>query len=127
VMSPYITLDPGEEHVFSIQWALTSGSGPVVDSRWIGTVSEPLSATRSGQSVALKGAFGVFSPGSLIATFYNDHGVILLQKKLQSVDPRTAIHIDQNLDLPPGTFRISILVQDGDGENLGFLDNALVK
>jgi Domain of unknown function (DUF4380) len=127
VMSPYITLEPAEEHVFSVQWAVTSASSPVVDSRWIGTVSEPLSASRSGKSVSLKGTFGVFSPGSAVATFYNDHGVILLQKKLQSVDPRTATRIDQNLDLPSGTFRISILVQDGDGENLGFLDNAIVR
>lgn len=127
VMSPYITLGPGEEQVFSVQWAVTSSSGPVVDSRWIGTVSEPLSAIRSGKSVSLKGTFGVFSPGSAVATFYNDHGVILLQKKLQNVDPRTPTRLDENLDLPSGTFRISILVQDGDGENLGFLDNAVVR
>jgi hypothetical protein len=127
VMSPYITLDPGEEHVFTVQWALTSASGPVVDTRWIGTISQQLSAVRSGDSVALKGTFGVFSPGDLVATFYDGHGVILLQKKLQRVDPQTSVQLDQTLGLPPSTFRISLLVQDTDGENLGYLANAIVQ
>jgi hypothetical protein len=127
VLSPYITLDPGEEHVFTVQWAVTAASGPVLDNKWIGTVSQPLSAVRNGKSVQLRETLGVFSPGSLLATFYDDHGVILLQKKLQDVDPRTAIHIDQMVDLPAGTFRVSVLVQDGNGDNLGFIGNAILR
>jgi hypothetical protein len=126
-MSPYITLDPGEEHVFTVEWALTAASGAVVDTRWAGIVSQPLSATRNGKSVVLRGVLGAFSPGSLVATFYDDHGVVLLQKKLQSADPRAAINIDQSMDLPASTFRISVMVQDADGENLGFLGNAIVR
>jgi len=127
ILSPYITLDPGEEHLFTVEWALAACSGPVTDTQWIGIVNEPFSAVRNGKSVELKGTLGVFSPGVLVATFYDDHGVILLRKKLQDIDPRGPVQLNQNVNLPPGTFRISVLVQDGDGANLGFLGNAILR
>jgi len=126
VVSPYITLAPGEERLFTVEWSLTGVARPIVDSRWIGVASEPFTAASRGKSVDLKGRFGVYSPGALEATFYDDHGVILLQKKLQDVDPRTEVKLDQAVDAPAGTFRISICVRNGGGENLGFLGNAIL-
>lgn len=127
VLSPMITLDPGEEHSFPIEWAVTGSKGSVVESRWIGVVNEPLSATVADKSVELKAVFGVFAPGALFATFYDQHGVILAHKKLLDADPRTAIHLAQHVELPANTFRISISLHDADGENLGFLGNAILR
>jgi hypothetical protein len=125
VLSPLITLNPGEEHSFPIEWAVTGSNGPVVESRWIGVVNEPLSATAAGNTVELRAVLGVFAPGSLYASFYDQHGVILAHKKLLDVDPRTAIQLSQHVDRPAGTFRVSVSLQDADGENLGFLGNAI--
>ena len=122
-----ITLNPGEEHSFPIEWAVTGSNGPVVESRWIGVVNEPLSATVSEKSVELKAVFGVFAPGSLYATFYDQHGIILADKKLQDADPRSAIHLSQRVELPANTFRISVSLHDANGENLGFLGNAILR
>ncbi len=127
VLSPMITLNPGEERSFPIEWAVTGSNSPVVESRWIGVVNEPLSALIADNSVELKGVFGVFAPGSLYATFYDQHGVILAQKKLQHSDPRAAVHLAQRVELPANTFRASISLRDSDGENLGFLGNAILR
>ncbi|MGA8103666.1 MAG: DUF4380 domain-containing protein [Candidatus Acidiferrales bacterium] len=126
-MSPYITLDPGQEHVFTIEWAVTDAMSPIADSRWVGVVSEPFSAVPAAKSVALKGAFGVYRPGSLQVTFFDGHGAVLQQKKLQDVDPRTAVRLDQVTDLPAGTYRLSLCVRDAAGENLGFLGNVVLR
>ena len=127
VLSPMITLNPGEEHSFPIEWAVTGSNGPVVESRWIGVVNEPLSATVSEKSVELKAVFGVFTPSALVATFYDQHGVILAHKKLVDADPRTAVHLAARVELPANTFRISVSLHDSDGENLGFLGNAILR
>jgi hypothetical protein len=126
VVSPYITLDPGEERLFTVEWSLTGLAKPIMDSRWIGVASAAFTAVSSGESVNLKGRFGVYSPGVLEATFYDDHGVVLLEKKLQDVDPRTEVKLDQALELPAGTFRVSICVRNEAGENLGFMGNAIL-
>jgi hypothetical protein len=126
VVSPYITLAPGEEHLFTVEWSVTGVTPPVVDSRWIGVAGEPFAAIPSGKSVELKGKFGVFSPGVLVATFYDDHGVILLQKTIEDVDPRKEVRLDREVELPAGTFRISVSVRNAAGDNLGFLGNAVI-
>lgn len=127
VLSPIITLNPGEEHSFPIEWAMTGSNGPVVESRWVGVVNEPLSATVADKSVELKAVFGVFAPGSLFATFYDQHGIILADTKLQAADPRSAVCLSQRVALPADTFRISVSLHDAGGENLGFLGNAILR
>jgi hypothetical protein len=127
IMSPFITLEPGEERLFTVEWAVTNSQTRIAENRWIGDVSEPLKALPSGTSVLLRGTFGVFSPGTLEAGFYDEHGVILLQKKLGVVDPRRVVTLDQSVELPSTTFRISVWVQDDDGQNLGFLGNAILR
>jgi hypothetical protein len=127
VMSPYITLNPSEEHTFTVEWAVTGAPSPIAESRWVGVVSEPFTAVPAGKSVALKGTFGVYRPGSLEATFFDDHGIALQRKRLQDVDPRTAVRLDQTTDLPADAFRVSLCVRDEAGENLGFLGNVILR
>jgi hypothetical protein len=127
VMSPYISLEPAEEHVFTVEWAVTDAPAPIVESRRAGVVSEPFTVAPSGASVVLKGTFGVFRPGSLEATFFDERGVILQQKNLQDVDPRTAVRLSQSVALPPATFRISLCIRNASGENLGYLGNVILR
>jgi Domain of unknown function (DUF4380) len=127
ILSPFISLDPGEERTFTVEWAVADAPPPVVDSRWIGVVSDRFKAVPSGASVNLKGTFGVFAPGSLEATFYDEHGIVLQERKLQDVDPRAAVHLSDTEPLPANTFRISLWVRNSAGENLGFLGNAILK
>jgi len=127
IMSPYITLNPNEEHLFTVEWAVADVPPPVVDSRWSGVVGEPLTVVKSGATATLNGTFGVYFPGSLEAIFYDEHGVILQERKLQDVDPRTAVHLSQTVTLPASTFRVSVCVLNSAGDNVGFLGNAVLK
>jgi len=128
VLSPYATLDPGEEYLFTVHWSPTSVVNPIVDAAWAGAVSEPLTAKAEGggDSIRLMGVFGVFTPGTLIASFYSPMGEELGHDTLQSVDPRQVVRLNKSVPLPKDTFRVSISVRDEDGENRGFLGNVIV-
>jgi hypothetical protein len=127
VLSPYATLWPGEEYTFPVYWAPTRIPNPAQDPGSAGAVSEPLSAKITRGAVTLKGVFGVFVPGTLEAVFYSRFGEELASETLQEVDPREVVRLDRSLSLPANSFRVSVLVRDADGENRGFLGNAIFK
>ena len=127
VLSPYAALDPGEEYLFTVQWAPTRVPNPILNAVSAGAISEPLSARVEGSRVNLKGVFGVFTPGTTEAVFYSGFGEELAHETLQAVDPREVFRLEQSVPLPAGAFRVSLLVRDADGENRGFLGNAILK
>jgi hypothetical protein len=128
VLSPYATLEPGEEYSFPIYWAPTRIPNPV----WggptsAGAISEPLSGKLEGGSVTLKGTFGVFVPGTLQANFYSVMGEEVGHATLQAVDPRVVVRLDKSVPAPAGAFRVSVSVQDAEGVNRGFLGNVILR
>jgi hypothetical protein len=126
VLSPYATLDPGEQYEFTVHWAPTSVTNPIVNAVWAGAISQPLSAMVEGSNVMLKGTFGVFVPGELVANFYSVMGEVLGNTALQTVDPRQVVRLDKTAKLPAGTFRVSIYVRDSEGQNRGYLGNVVL-
>jgi Domain of unknown function (DUF4380) len=127
VLSPYASLDPGEEYEFTVNWAPTRAPNPIRNARWAGAVSEPLSAEAARGQVRLRGVFGVFTPGSLQAVFYSAQGQELARQTLLAADPREVARLDQSVPLPKDAYRVSVRLLDADGENCGFLGNALLK
>jgi Domain of unknown function (DUF4380) len=126
VLSPYATLDPGEQTEFTVHWAPTSVTNPIVKAVWAGAISQPFSVEADGTSVVLKGTFGVFVPGELVANFYSAMGEVLGQEELQAVDPRQVVRLDKAVAMPANTFRISIYVRDSEGQNRGYLGNLVL-
>ena len=127
VLSPYATLKPGEEYSFPVYWSPTRVTNPVKNAVWAGAISEPLTGKLEGGNVNLKGTFGVFVPGTLEAFFYSVMGEELGRTRLQSVDPREVVKLDKTVPAPNDVFRVSVAVFDADGNNLGFLGNAILK
>jgi hypothetical protein len=127
VISPFAQLDPGEEYSFTVQWSPTRAPNPIRNTNWAGAISETFSAKAEGAKIQLKGVFGVFTPGTIEAVFYNNMGEEMTHEILQAVDPREVVRIDKSVPLPEGAFRVSILVRDSDGENRGFLGNVVLK
>ena len=127
VMSPYATLNPGEEYSFPVYWSPTRVTNPIKEAVWAGAISSPLAAEISGTQVALRGTFGVFVPGKLVARFFTAKGEIVASETLQPVDPREVVQVNKTVPLPAEAFRVSIFVQDGNGENRGFLGNAVLR
>ena len=126
-MSPYAALDPGEEYSFPIYWSPTRVTDPIREAVWGGVISEPFAAKVDGGRVNLRGTFGVFTLGTLQATFYSVMGEELGHETLQAVDPREVVRLDKAVALPAQTYRISVCVRDANGENHGFLGNAILK
>ena len=126
-MSPYATLEPGEEYSYPISWSPTRVTDPVHDAVPAGVISEPFSARVDGSRVALRGTFGVYGPGTLEAVFYSLMGEELRREPLQPVDPREIAKLDKSVPLPPETYRVSVRVLDSEGENRGWLGNTVLK
>ena len=128
VLSPYATLEPGEEYAFPVYWAPTRMPNPIAgEPTSAGAISEPLSGRIEGGNVILKGTFGVFVPGTLQGNFYSAMGEELDHVALQSVDPREVVRLDKSVPAPAEAFRVSLSVQDRDGENRGFLGNVILR
>ncbi len=127
-MSPYATLQPGEEYSYPIYWSPTRVPNPIAsDPTSGGVASEPLTGKLDGASVTLKGTFGVFSPGTLQADFLSAMGEELGHVTLQAVDPREVVRLDKTVPCPGNAFRISLTARDRDGENRGFLGNFILR
>ena len=127
VLSPYATLDPGQEYSFPVYLLPTRISNPVQDVVQAGAVCQPLSAKVESRQVSLHGVYGVFQPGILEAVFYSASGEELTHVQLMLVDPRTVVKLDKSVVLPPQAFRVSLRVLDSNGENLGYLGNTVLK
>jgi hypothetical protein len=127
VLSPFATLDPGEEYKFTVHWCPTRVPNPIVGATWAGAISQPLTAEVEGSQVILKGVFGVFTPGTAEATFYTRRGEELNRVMLARVDPREVFRLDQAVPRPAAAFRVNIVLRDEDGENCGYLGNAILR
>ncbi|MBZ5514220.1 MAG: DUF4380 domain-containing protein [Acidobacteriia bacterium] len=126
-MSPYATLEPGEEYAHPIYWSPTRVTNPVHDAVPAGLISEPLSGKAEAGRVTLHGSFGVFVPGTLEAVFYSLMGEELSHESLQAADPREVVKLETSVAVPPEAYRVSIYVRDAEGENRGFLGNLILK
>ena len=127
-MSPYARLEPGEEYSYPIYWSPTRVPDPITSEPTSGgVVSKPLTAKLDGTTVALKGTFGVFTPGTLQAEFFSSMGEELGRVTLQTVDPREVVKLDKTVPCPANAFRVSLSAHDRDGQNRGFLGNFILR
>jgi Domain of unknown function (DUF4380) len=126
VLSPFATLEPGDEYNFTVQWSPTRAPNPIHDSVWAGAISEPFSASVNGNQATLRGVFGAFMPGTLEATFYSTLGEELSHENLMSVDPREVVRLDKSIAVPAGAYRVSVRLLDAKGGNRGFLGNVIL-
>jgi hypothetical protein len=127
-MSPYARLEPGEEYSYPIFWSVARVPYPVfTDPTSGGMISEPLLGKLDGNTVTLKGTFGVFSPGTLQAEFFSAMGEELGRFALQAVDPREVVRLDKTIPCPANAFRVSLAALDRDGQNRGFLGNFILR
>lgn len=127
-MSPYATLQPGEEYSYPIWWSPTRVSYPLAgDPTSGGVISEPLGARLDGTMVTLKGTFGVFTPGTLEAEFFGAMNQELGHVTLMEVDPREVVRLDKTVPCPADAYRVNLTARDRGGENRGFLGNFILR
>jgi hypothetical protein len=121
INSPMILLAPGESYAMDTQWFPTRAGKDLKNVTNAGIVERPLAAHSTVMGIRLSGSFGVFYPGKLIAHFYDAHGVESRATPLLSVDPAIAVELEEELEVPPTTERVSIHLIDDDGKDRGSL------
>jgi Domain of unknown function (DUF4380) len=126
-LSPFATLEPGDDYTFTVQWSPTRAPNPIQNTTSVAAISEALSGNLSGSQVKLKGVFGVFIPGTLEAVFYSTQGEELSRENLGAVNPLEVVRLDKAISIPKGAFRVSVRLLDTSGENRGFLGNVILK
>ncbi|WP_334269163.1 hypothetical protein [Edaphobacter sp. HDX4] len=127
VNSPIVTLQPGGSQAFDTVWHPIAISEQPQEMRAPGVVVEQLKAVHGSQGVSLHGSFSVFSPGTLIASFFNQHGLEVARKEIETVDPAKAIALDTTVPAEDSAVRVYLVVKGTSGEDEGILAKAKIE
>ncbi len=122
--SPMADLAPGSTYAMDTEWLPTRLEGPVATVAYAAAVSKPVEAVAAGGKIQLSGTFGVFFPGKLVAYLYDRDGIQTGEAQLQTVSPLRFVTLQQSVDAPPGTARVSIHLVDPNGSDRGSLGEA---
>ena len=126
INSPMVRLDPGETYAMETQWYPTRVGPDLKSVTYAGVVGRPLTASGTTNGLVLAGEFGVFFAGQLEARFYNGRGLRMGNSTVQKVSPLELVTLQQTVQAPAETARISIHVIDQHGMDRGPLGEAMV-
>jgi hypothetical protein len=135
VLSPYAELGPGEEYTYNYEWysARIPKDSPVIECNKIGVICEPLFAELKGNSLSLKGKFGVFYSGIMeviLLNADNQHLETLSPKlratPLEPIDFSVLSEQLQKVKMPDKALQIMIQLKDNKGELVGQLAEAKI-
>ena len=124
--SPLVTLLPGNTYTFDSEWLPTRASSEFFDVSHPGLVGTPLLATRVTGGVRLRGSFGVFFPGRLVARCYDLRGVYLNPYPLVDVSPLEPASLESTIGAAVDCARVSVHLIDARGLDRGSLGEAYV-
>ena len=124
--SPVVRLDPGETYAMDTQWLPARMGSELKTATYAGVVGRQLTASGSSGKVSLAGEFGVFFPGQLEARFYDRQGSELGTAQVQDVTPLEVVNLQQTVQAPGETARVSLHLVDRNGLDRGPLGEAVV-
>lgn len=125
--SPLVRLDPGETYAMDTQWFPTRMGSDLKSATYAGVVGRPLSAVTTPGGLALAGTFGVFFAGQLEARFYDKGGARLGVLDVERVTPTDLVTLQQTVQAPAGTERVSLHLIDRRGLDRGPLGEVAVQ
>jgi hypothetical protein len=127
INSPLCRLRAGESCDLETEWLPTRAGSEFHSVTDAGVVLRPLRATRlENGKIGLSGSFGVFFAGRLVAHFYDEHGSSLGTAAIAAVDPVEAVSLETEIAPPGKPARISLHLEDGNGLDLGSLQEVQV-
>lgn len=124
INSPIVSLNPGETYAMDTEWLPTRMEGSVSDVSDAAITGEPLAVTPSPGGIHLTGSFGVFFAGRLVARLFDQRGVALGEVAVEDVSPLKMVKLDQTIQTPLSTARVSIHLVDTQGKDRGSLGEA---
>jgi hypothetical protein len=126
VNSPLVKLEPGASYAMDTQWYPVRMGSDFKTATYAGVIGRPLSAAKSADGIAVSGKFGVFFPGQLELRSYDRAGVRVRTVGLREVTPREIVDLEQTVQVPSETVRVSLHLIDPDGVDRGPLGETTV-
>ncbi|MCC7493686.1 MAG: hypothetical protein IT204_15125 [Fimbriimonadaceae bacterium] len=103
-------LAPQESLALTVWYGAATCPSPIVAATRGGVVSQPLQAEKLGDSVQLRGLFGVFYAGDAQVVFYDQEGRELARTKPVPVHPVEAYRLDTVAVLPDRAVRAAVMI-----------------
>lgn len=109
ILSPLITIPSGEQAHFTLEWGTCRADAPIVDVSEAGCLTIPLAVTHLTDGyVQVTATGGVFERGILQLVWQDATGATLRVDPVGTVDPLSAISLDQVVQ-PPANARQAML------------------
>jgi hypothetical protein len=112
INSPMVRLDPGETYAMDTQWYPARMGSNLKTATYSGVIGRPLTASTTPNGLALAGEFGVFFPGQIEVRYYDARGMPLGTAIVQEVSPLDMVTLQQTVQAPAETARVSIHLID---------------
>ncbi|MBI2505379.1 MAG: hypothetical protein HYW07_19375 [Candidatus Latescibacteria bacterium] len=124
VVSPIVELAPGGgRYTFVEDWWATKVKGPILRVNQVGAIARRLTVDGGGAN----GRYGVFYIGTARLVFLDAKLQVLGQGARHPVTPLETFSLDEEVDMPEGTTRVEVWVENAARERVGVLDSAELK
>lgn len=111
VLSPFMTIPPGEQAHFSLEWGTCRADGPIVDVTEAGCLTAPLTVSSQDNGyVKVTARGGVFERGDLQLEWQAGDSTPLQVDTISAIDPLTALVLDRVVQPPTGAQRVTLQV-----------------
>jgi hypothetical protein len=124
--SPMAELAPGETYTFDTHWFPCRMGADLFAITEAGAIGKPLTVTRAGASLQLKGQFGVFLAGTIEAHLYDRGGAEQTVVNLAAVTPKTIVDLNQSIPAGEKIARVSLHLVDAHQVDYGPLGEVVV-
>jgi len=127
INSPLIELPVGGSYSMDTEWVPTRIGKGLTTVTQTGVIERPLTAIASSKGIQLSGAFGVFSPGKLVAYSLDARSAEIMSVDLLTVDPRNGVELNAIIKAPQTAASIAVHFKDERGSDRGMLCEARVR
>ena len=124
VLSPLLSLRPGEERTVVRQWYATSTPGPVREVGQVGATQNPLECRQDGDKLKITGAFGVFIEGTATLATADRDGKLVDEIMKLPASPAAPLTIDQQVSPPKDAVALVLDLRNANGTPVGRLAQA---
>ena len=128
INSPTWRMRPEEVRQLDTDWYPTRADPDFHGVTDPGIIVDPLQATSlENGKVKLKGSFGVFFPGKLLAHFYNEHGSIITTVPVAEVTPAELVKLNVEAATEGKPARVSLHLEDQNGVDRGAFEEIPIR
>lgn len=126
INSPMVRLQPGETYAMETEWYPTRAGKEILEVTEAGVIAKHLGISDASGAQKLRGTFGVFYSGKLVAKFLDRDGKQISEVKLRTVTPREPVNLEEKINVPKGASRVAVHLIGSPSEDHGLLDEVSV-